>query len=150
MFHTDKLTAVNKQFYVGIAGYARYGDIIQYADVERIHPAELAAETFDARGWLITNAIPDWVAALKNAEHIHKDKDDWANGSILVILAGRIFEIGHDFSVTEHLEYGGIGSGSNYAIGAMAAGKTAEKALEIASVLDPYTGGQLNVLKGVQ
>lgn len=141
---------MNGQFYVGIAGYARYGDIIRYANVERIHPAELASDQFDAMGWLVTSAVPDWINALKNAEQIHKDKDEWADGSILVVLAGRIFDVGHDFSVTEFLEFGGIGSGSSYATGAMAAGKSAEKALEIASVLDPYTGGQLNVLKGVK
>jgi ATP-dependent protease HslVU (ClpYQ) peptidase subunit len=55
------------------------------------------------------------------------------------------------FSITEHLESTGIGSGSDYALGALAAGKSIEKAMEIACQLDSRgTGGQINVIKGLK
>lgn len=41
------------------------------------------------------------------------------------------------------VDYIAIGSGAEYALGAMAAGKTAEEAVEIASGLDVWTGGPI-------
>lgn len=150
-YHTDKVVTVNGQFRIGVAGHARYGDILQYAGgVPHIHDSDLEDESFDARGWLITQAVPAWIRALKEAEKEHLEREDWANGVALIILAGRIFELGRDFSVTEDLEYGGIGSGSSYAIGAMAAGKSVEAAIKIAAEHDPGTGGRLQVERGIK
>lgn len=144
------MTHVNGQFYVGVAGRSRYGDILRYADVPHIHKSDLTSPDFDASGWLTTQVVPAWIAAVKNAESVHLDKEDWPEGTALVVLAGRIFEVFHDFTVDEVLQFGGIGSGSYYAVGAMAAGKSVEKALEIAANLDPYTGGELFVWKGLK
>lgn len=148
--HTSKITHVNGQFYIGVAGRARYGDILEYAEVPHIHKSDLGSADFDAKGWLVTQAVPAWISALKSAESTHLDKEDWPDGAALVVLSGRIFEVFPDFTVDEVLEYGGIGSGSYYAVGAMAAGKSVEKALEIAAELDPYTGGELFVRKGLK
>lgn len=135
--------------YVGVAGRARYGDILAYTEVPKIHPADLKSEDFDARGWLITEAVPAWIHGVKSAESTHLDKEDWPDGGALVVLAGKIFEVYSDFTVNEVLEFGGVGSGSDYAVGALAAGKSVRKALEIAADLDPYTGGDLIAYKGV-
>lgn len=40
-----------------------------------------------------------------------------------------------------------VGSGADYAIGAMAAGADARKAIQIAARFDPYTGGRVDVIK---
>lgn len=148
--HATKVVNVNGQFWVGTAGRARFGDIVEFADVPHIHPAELSGPGFDAKGWLVTQVIPAWIESVKNAEQVHHEKDEWPHGSSLVVLAGRVFEISSDFSVDEILDYGGIGSGSDYAVGAMAAGKGLKDALEIAARLDPYTGGELKVMKGLK
>lgn len=140
---------VNNQFHIGVAGRARFGDILHYADVPAIHDADFETD-FDVRGWLVTKAVPAWIAALKESEEEHLDKEDWADGVALVVIKNRIFAIGPDFSVLECQEFGGIGSGAYYARGAMAAGANVEKALTIAAELDPFTGGQLNVKKGVK
>ena len=105
---------------------------------------------FDAKKYLVMEAVPAWVEAVKRASEVHEEKEDWPGGIILAVIEGRIFEIGHDFSVDEFLEYGGIGSGSDYARGAMAAGLDAKAALKIAADLDPYTGGELHVKKGLK
>lgn len=148
--HSKKISHINGQFYVGGGGRARFCDIIEYADVPHIHESDLESEKFDAKGWLVTQAVPSWINSLKNAEQEHLDKEDWPNGVLLVVLAGRIFQVFGDFTVDEILDYGGIGSGSDYAVGALAAGKSIEKALEIAADHDPYTGGELHVLKGLK
>lgn len=52
---------------------------------------------------------------------------------------------------TKHTESGkipfAIGSGSSYALGAMAHGATAEEAVEIAKTLDIYSGGKVRTFK---
>lgn len=148
--HTPKIAHINGQFYVGGGGRARYCDIIEFADTPPIHEADLESLGFNPKRWLVTVAVPAWIEALRTAEHGHLDKEDYPHGVLLVILSGRIFEVDGDFTVVEHLEYGGLGSGSKYALGALAAGKTVEKALEIAAELDLYTGGQLDIYKGIK
>lgn len=148
--HTPKIAHINGQFHVGGGGRARYCDIIEFSDTPHIHESDLASPKFNPKKWLVTVALPAWIDALRQAEHAHRDKEDYPRGVLLVVLAGRIFEVGSDFSVVEHLEFGGIGSGSDYALGALAAGKSVQQALEIASELDVYTGGKLDVIKGLK
>lgn len=40
-----------------------------------------------------------------------------------------------------------VGSGADFALGAMAMGATAEQAIEVASSLDPHTGGTVTALR---
>lgn len=149
--HPEKVKLINGQFYLGVAGYARHSDVLHYADVPDIHPAEFEDPGFDARGYLITQVIPAWLRILKDVHGFDPDtNDDWPKGSALIYIAGRVFTTDSIFAVTEHLESTGIGSGSDYALGALAAGKSVEKAMQIACDLDPGTGGDLHVLKGLK
>ena len=144
----QKVTHVNNQFVIGVAGYLRYLDVIQYADVPAVHEAELGSADFDVRQYIITGVIPAWIDALKDAFGTVPDtRDDWLDGSILLVICGRIFKIGPEFSVVEYEECAGIGSGSAYALGAIAAGKSVEKAMLIAADLDTYTGGTISIVK---
>lgn len=149
---TQKVVNVNDQFYVGFAGRSRFSNILSYAEVPPIHQSDIQAPHFDARGYLITRVVPSWVETLQEAVgRIPEDKDDWPNGVALIVIAGRIFEVDRDFTVSESEgDVFGIGSGAAYALGAIAAGKSIEKAIQIAADLDLYTGGELSVLKGVK
>lgn len=68
---------------------------------------------------------------------------------VLVTAAGEVF-IGMD---SVHLsgpidgEYFAVGGGADYALGAMAMGATAEKAVRIASQFDQFTGGEIRALR---
>lgn len=136
--------------YFGVAGTARYGDILQYADVSPAHDLEFGHEDFDVHKYLVTEVVPSWQRALDKAYKLDPDTvDDWGKGSTLLVIKNRIFTFDGILSVCEHTKYAGIGSGSDYALGAIAAGKSVRKALEIAAELDPYTGGELIVHKGV-
>lgn len=149
--HPEKVKLINGQFWLGIAGYARHSDVLHYAEVPEVHPAEFTAPGFDARGYLVTQVVPAWLRALKKTHEIDPDTEhDWPKGSALIVINGRIFTTDSVFSVTEHITSTGIGSGSDFALGALAAGKSVEKALEIASDLDPGTGGQLYITKGLK
>jgi ATP-dependent protease HslVU (ClpYQ) peptidase subunit len=58
----------------------------------------------------------------------------------LIVLNGQIFDVSDDLSVTIRSDgYYGIGSGAKYAIGALYAGATPRKALDIAATNDVYT-----------
>lgn len=149
--HPEKVKLINDQFYLGVAGYSRHSDVLHYAEVPEVHPAEFTAAGFDARGYLVTQVVPAWLRALKSTHEVDPDtSDDWPKGSALIVIRGRVFTTDSVFAVTEHVSSTGIGSGSDYALGALAAGKSVEKALEIAAKLDPGTGGELNVLKGLK
>lgn len=150
--HSEKVAHKNDQIYVGVAGRTRYGNILRYTDVPSLHPADYATEGFDFAGYLITQVVPAWAENLeKQFKRIPDQKEDWPWGVALVVVGGRIFTVDHDFTVSEEDKgFDGIGSGSGFAMGAMAAGKSVEKALEIAAELDVYTGGKLNVLKGLK
>lgn len=146
--YVEKVRTINGQMHVGAAGTLRLMNILHYTDVPSVHPSDLNGD-FDASGYLVTTVVPAWIESLKNCEEKHLEKPDWATGMALVVIAGRIFSIGSDFSVAEIKDFGGIGSGSGYAIGAMAAGKSVRAALEISAELDPYTGGELSIAEGV-
>lgn len=150
--HVEKIAEVNKQFHIGVAGRTRYGNLLKYIDVPNLHPAEYKTSDYDPFEYLITNVVPAWTSGLdKQFGKIPDQKEDWPWGVALVVIQGRIFHIDHDFAVYEAArDWDGIGSGAHYAIGALAAGKSVEKALEIAAEHDLYTGGELHVLKGLK
>ena len=146
----EKVFSQNDQMWVGVAGRALLGDAVRYADVPAVHPAELTAEGFDARGYLVTTAVPAWQKSIKTIVERSLDKDDEPWGQILVVLAGRIFSVGVDWAVSEFQEHGGIGSGANFARGALEAGKNVLTALEIAAKLDNGTGQELRVVENIK
>ena len=75
-----------------------------------------------------------------------EDKDSGFN--MLFAFDGEIFDIGNDFSVLLNSDgIYGVGSGSPFAIGALYAGASVEKALEIAANNDIYTSGPFQILK---
>lgn len=149
---SEKLTEINEQFWVGIAGRTRYSNVLGYISVPEVHRSDFEDPGFDARGYLITKVIPAWVTGLEDSfGRIPEQKEDWPDGVILVVIKGRIFSVCGDFTVTESLgDVMGVGSGADFALGAIACGKSVKKALEIAADLDPYTGGELHVLKGLK
>ena len=146
------MACVNDQFHIGVAGRTRYGNLLKFIDVPALHKADVETGNYDAFEYLITQVIPSWIGALdKQFGLIPDQKDDWPDGVALIVLQGRIFEVCHDFTVVEAArDFEGIGSGSAYALGAIASGKSVKKALEIAAELDLWTGGTLRVQKGLK
>ena len=78
-----------------------------------------------------------------------EDKEEKDSGfNMLFAFDGEIFDIGNDFSVLLNSDgIYGVGSGSQIAIGALYAGASVEKALEIAANNDIYTSGPFQIVK---
>jgi hypothetical protein len=76
------------------------------------------------------------------------DPKDDSTFSMLIAYAGELFDIGDDLSVLLNDDgIYGVGNGSKYAIGALFAGASVEKALEIAAHNDIYTSGPFQIVK---
>ena len=74
--------------------------------------------------------------------------DDVEPISALAIKTGEIWAFdGLSYPYKMEAEYVAIGSGSDFALGAMAMGVGAEKAVKIASQLDCYTGGEIRTYR---
>src|SRR5690606_15754986 len=67
-------------------------------------------------------------------------------GVLLVSVLGKVYEVSSDFSTHRRkTKTYGIGSGSAFALGALAAGVDPLTALKIAAKMDTGTGGRLYV-----
>lgn len=145
-FKVNKVAKINDQFLVGGSGHLRYLNIVQRATVDKVHPFDLSQPDFDAEAWLIDRLVPAWGKALSKAmENNPSDEDPY--GRCLVVIASRIFEVGVDFSVADMGDYAAVGSGGVFALAAMHLGKSAPQAVQVASELDLFTGGEVKDVK---
>lgn len=140
----NKVVRINDQFAVGIAGHLRYANLIHRASINKIHPFDLSQPDFDGYGWLLDEAIPAWMKAVKKElDNLPDEESEAPWGVALVALGSHIYDIGADFSVSPVEGFAAIGSGARFAITAMHLGKSAKQAVEIATELDLYTGGNV-------
>lgn len=146
-FGMNKVVKINDQFAVGISGHLRYGNLIHRTSINKIHPFDLKQADFDGYGWLLDEAIPSWMKAVKKDTENQPDEEAGVSyGTVLVVLANRLYTVDHDFSVSMHEDFTAIGSGSEFAITAMHLGKSARQSVVVATELDLYTGGEVKEL----
>lgn len=124
-------------FIIACAGDVAARDILQHI----WNPPSLTTrDKKDLYHYMIVKVIPSIRQCLKDCDY----KIDNANGetqfTLLIAVGGEVFEIGDDFSVVSSQKFYGIGSGSDFALGALNAGATIEQALHIAESLDALTG----------
>lgn len=143
----NKVVKINDQFAVGIAGLLRFANIIHRTSVNKIHPFDLKQEDFDGYGWLLDEAVPAWQKAVKkeldNNPIVDAYEEYVPDGHCLIVLAGKLYTVGSDFAVSTRGDFAAIGSGSAFATTAMHLGKTSKQAVEVATELDLYTGGNV-------
>jgi len=76
------------------------------------------------------------------------DDDGETKFAFLIAIGGTVFELADDMSIAlDSKGFYGVGSGSSYAIGALAQGATVEEALKIASKYDAYTSAPFMYLE---
>lgn len=103
-------------------------------------PTPLKTEWGDIYHFMVAKVVPSLKACFKEQEYKWDKDDDETKFNFLIALGGQVFEIADDMSVTlDSTGFYGVGSGSPYAIGALEAGATVERALEIAAKNDAYT-----------
>lgn len=88
----------------------------------------------------------DWYGTGKPAPAVLIDAE--ADFTALVLTAKGLFEFGK-YCMPEKIldKFWAVGSGSKVALGAMHMGASAERAVEIACLVDPYTAAPISVLK---
>jgi ATP-dependent protease HslVU (ClpYQ) peptidase subunit len=103
-------------------------------------PAPTTQDKKDLYHFMIAKVMPSLKEAFKASEYKWNEDDEETKFSFLIAVGGELFDIGDDLSVVMDARgFYGIGSGSSYALGALASGKTIKEALVIASEYDAYT-----------
>jgi len=122
------------------AGESAACDIIQHIWKP---PAPIAADRADLYHFIVSRVVPSMKQCFKDNDYKwDDDKDDETKFAFLIAIGGEVFDIADDFAVCLDSDgIYGIGSGSSLAIGALKAGASIKKALEIAADKDPYTAG---------
>jgi ATP-dependent protease HslVU (ClpYQ) peptidase subunit len=86
------------------------------------------------------------IKSLRKAigDYTTQSKDDGFD--LLLVINGEVFQITNDFTLLRSNNgIYGIGSGADYAVGALMAGATVEEALKIAIKLDINSGGPIQI-----
>lgn len=94
-------------------------------------------------------SLLDWFGSGADKESYPGNDEGEDSGSLLVITPDRkiiVYE-GRGVPIEFNHSMHAIGSGSEFALGALAMGATAERAVEVASMLDVYSGGGVDVLR---
>ena len=98
-----------------------------------------------AGGWTVCQIWMDWLVAGGERPALLATEEEYING----------LEIRPDGNCIQHLRHGSVptfdpfiafGSGKHFAMAAMACGKTAAQAVEIAAMFDPHTGNGIDTL----
>lgn len=136
-----KMAKISRVGYLWVAGagHAAACDLIQnYWQPPKRKP------DMDAYKEMVTSVAPSMKWALEKAGITPKEDE---GPYFLVGMDNQLFLV-EDLAVmvTDTGLYG-IGSGSQYGIGALAAGATVRDAVEIASRFDIYTGGTIQVIE---
>ena len=147
---TPKITSTGK-YLLGLTGDSRPGDILAYAWKPPIYKGE------DPTKFMGSKILPSISAAFKEGNYEIDNKE--MNFSFLIAFNGNIFSIGGDLSFnTSERGLFAAGSGGNYALGylyslppknynkLLTASVVAERAVQIASILDINTSPPIQVV----
>ncbi|UDL15913.1 protease [Microbacterium phage Pumpernickel] len=125
----------------GAAGYLRTIQVLQYAKLTE-PPADATPEGVDR--YVSLELVPAIVSAFKEVA----SEESLKRSVILLAVAGRVYEVSSDGAWTRTADgFYAVGSGSMYALGALAAGAKPAEAIKIASRYDWGTNADAKELK---
>ena len=134
----------NNGYLIAGSGDATPCDILQHIFIP---PVPTITERKDLYKFMIVKFVPAMRECLEENGWKQSQGDD-SGFNMLIAFDGELFDIGDDFSVLLNNQgIYGVGNGAKYAIGALYAGATVEKALEIASQNDIYTSGPFQITR---
>jgi ATP-dependent protease HslVU (ClpYQ) peptidase subunit len=138
-FHSDMVKIVERNKYlIGIAGRVIALQAIQ----NNWNPPALTATYKDSLyKFVITKIVPSLKMFIDDSKiFTDKEKEEGELFSVLIAMRGEVFEIDEDYSVSRR-EDGvyAIGSGADFALGALMAGADIQSAMHIAATLDVNT-----------
>jgi len=140
----EKISKVNGWLIAG-SGDSTPCDILQNMFVP---PIPTIKERENLYKFMIIKFVPAMRECLDENGWKKENEDKDAGFSMLFAFDGEVFDIGDDFSVLLNSDgIYGVGNGSQFAIGALYAGASVEKSLEIAANNDIYTSGPFQIVK---
>lgn len=137
--HTDMVKVVtNGNFIIGAAGDVRALQVILHTWKP---PVAVAKDKDNLFQFMISKVVPSLKKQLNDYGLLDtKSPDKDFELYVLIAYNGSIFEIDSDFAVSRSESgYYGIGTGGDYALGALYAGATPEQAASIAALNDSKT-----------
>jgi ATP-dependent protease HslVU (ClpYQ) peptidase subunit len=137
--HPDMVKVVtNGNFIVGAAGDVRALQVILHTWKP---PTAVAKDKENIFQFMISKVVPSLKQQLNDYGLLDtKSSDKEFELYVLIAFNGNIFEIDSDFAVSRSDSgYYGIGTGGDYALGALYAGATPEQAASIAALNDSKT-----------
>jgi ATP-dependent protease HslVU (ClpYQ) peptidase subunit len=149
--HPDmKKIAKRGAFLIAGSGEVQPCDVVQHM----WNPPKLSLkDSDDIYHFMITKAMPSLRKCLTdNGYDFNEGKEGGKSGegrfNFLMAVSGEVFDIADDLSVCRSADgIYGVGSGSDYAVGAIHAGAKPEKAIQIAAKLDVNTSGPIQVVE---
>lgn len=130
---------VNGGLVFGVSGTLRAADILETMDIPEYDGS-------DPRHWLIKEFTPVLREALSKEPALLTEEGSMEGWGFMVVINGQAFHFDSVFSPTQQVDgtYT-MGSGGDYARGALANGASVAGALEVAASIDPYTGGAMTI-----
>lgn len=138
IWSTPTKVVKNGHYLIGGAGDCAALDIATHI----WKPPYSVAARKDYYHYMVTTVMPSLRKAMKDNEYCKDEKDPEAGFNLLIIVNNQIFSTGDDYSVNLPVgNVAAIGSGSPYALAALEAEATLERAMEIAEKFDSNTAG---------
>jgi ATP-dependent protease HslVU (ClpYQ) peptidase subunit len=141
-FSVSKISKLGRYLVAG-AGMAQPCDVVQHCWKP---PSISKSANKDPFHFAITELVPSLRELLNTHQIAVKSEED--GFELLVAFRGNLVEIDSDFNVSMRDDgMYGLGSGSDFAIGALLAGATWKRALQIAASNDVNTGPPFHVVR---
>jgi ATP-dependent protease HslVU (ClpYQ) peptidase subunit len=138
----SKISKVSKYLVAG-AGMAAPCDIIQHCWKP---PNVTKAAAKDLFHFAIVELVPSLRELLNSYQVANKTEDE--GFELLIAVKGQLVEVDSDFNCSMRDDgFYGLGSGSDFAIGALQAGATWKRALQIAALNDVNTAAPFHVVR---
>ena len=108
----------------------------------------------DLLGWIAcygwpsdTTATAKWLSKWPDLDEAPKRNQDGDTGGFFLLKSGEFWILSGSEPFQTEAEFHAMGSGCEIALGALAMGASAEKAVEVASVYDQGTGGGVDSVR---
>lgn len=141
-----KIFGLGDSYLIGVSGCTKVHNVLAYM----LNPSNFSHTIKDPMKHINVEFIPHVMLLLKQNDCLPgRDSQHGHHLSLLVAYSGKIFQVAEDLSVVEtKQEYSAVGSGSDYALGALAAlqeydleiKNKLKKSLQAANKFDLYTG----------
>lgn len=107
---------IKDEFIIGVTGYTRMQQIMQYSFTPPVHPAGM-----DDEEYMCTLFVNEFRDVMKNLGYAQKySEQEYVDSKSLIGYHGRLYVMESNFQIMEHIDpYDAVGCGEPYALGAL-------------------------------